>query len=164
MCRKSLSLLAMISVLLISTSLVFANKGNDWSEVERLVNQEVAVKTRSGTMIYGIISSADSTGLVLRVAGNKVLTNDEITINRSEIKKIWRALLFINQTTIGKSALIGAGIGAGIGLISVATVGDNDPLAGAAVPLLAIVGAAAGGVAGVFARQKHKKRDLVFRQ
>ncbi len=68
-------------------------------------------------MKYGIVESVDSDGLVLQVAGKKRLTQDEPNINKGDIKKIWRATLFVNNRRHGKGALIGAGVGAGTRLI-----------------------------------------------
>lgn len=169
MFRKLLSFLAMSSILMVSSSLAFGKSQSDWSAVESLVNQEVAVKTQNGKMNYGIIKSVDSNSLIMQVAGNKNLTQNEITINQNEVKKIWRALLFVNERNPAKGALIGAGVGAvALGVPAVAAgSGDDlviDGLAGAGFFLGAIGGAAIGGVAGFLSKKKHKKRDLVYKQ
>lgn len=169
MFRKLLSVLAMSSILLVSSSLVFAKSQRDWSTVESLVNQEAAIKTQNGKTTYGIIKSVDANSLVLQAAGNKTLTQTDTTINRNEVKKIWRALLYVNEGNAGKGALIGAGVGAvAIGVPAVAGGRSDDDigasLAGAAFFLGAIAGAAVGGIAGFLIKKKHKKRDLVFSQ
>lgn len=168
MFKKLLSVIAMSSILLVSSSSVFAQTKGNWSAVENLVGQEVTVKTRSG-MKYGTIKSVDSDSFILQVADSKRMTQDETTINRNDVKKIWRALLFVGERNIGKGALIGAGVGAvAFGVPAVASGRDDDDigasLAGAAFILGALTGAAVGGVAGFFAKTKHKKRDLIYKQ
>ena len=169
MFRKLLSVLAMSSVLLISNSLAFGKSQSDWSAVKNLGNQEIAVKLQDGKMTYGIVKSVDADSLLLQVAGNKNLTQNETTINRTEIKKLWRALLFVDDRNTAKGALIGAGVGALVlGIPAVAQkddqFGSGASLAGAAFLLGAIGGAAVGGVAGFFTKRKHKKRDLIYKQ
>lgn len=157
-----------LSIIFISNNFVSAQSKNDWSSVKNSVNQEVAVKTGS-SVIYGIIKSVNTNGLVLQVEGSKNLTQEEKQISRSEIRKIHRALLFVNDRNTAKGVLIGAGVGAvALGVPAVASgKGDdavNDGLAGAAFFLGAIGGAAVGGVAGFFTKKKHKKRDLIYKQ
>lgn len=168
MFRKLLSVLAMSAILLVSSNAAFGQSQQDWSAVENLGNQEIAIKMQNGKTIYGIVKSVNANGLVLQVAGNKSLTQTETTINRNEIRNIRRALLFVNDRNAGKGALIGAGAGAGIAAIPVIAADRNEfdgaSLAGAAIILGAIGGAAVGGIAGFFVRTKHKKRDLVYKQ
>lgn len=168
MFKKLLSILAMSSFLLVSSSLCFAQSKDNWSSVQGLVNQEVAVKTKSG-MKYGIIKSVDNDGLVLQLADKKRLTQDETTFNRTDIKKIWRALLFVNNRNIGKGALIGAGVGAvalGVPAITQGQGNDqvNDGLAGVGFFIGALGGAVVGGIVGFVSKTKHKKRDLIYKQ
>ncbi len=164
MFRKLLSVLTISSFLLVSSSLVFAQSKKDWSAVESLVNEEVAVKTRSG-MKYGVIKSVDSNSLVLRIAGKNSLTNNEQRYSRSDVRKVWRALLFVNGRNIGKGALIGAGVGAGAGSIYLASdSAKGDGQAAIAPFALAIYGAGIGGVIGFFAKKKHKKLTLIYKR
>lgn len=168
MYRKLLSALAISSFVIFSNGFAFGKTQNNWSAVEGLVNQEAAVKTKSGNIHYGIIKSVEADGVVLQLAGSKRMTQEERTISRTEVKKVWRALLFVNDRNAGKGALIGAGVGsAAFGLSAVASRnGDiiDNGLTGAAFLLGAVGGAAIGGVVGFFVKKKHKKRDLVFKQ
>ena len=167
MLKKSFSFLLLVSIVCISSNFVLAQSRNDWAAVERSVNQEVAVKISGGT-IYGIIKSADADKLVLQVAGDKSLTQEERTVSRNDIRQIRRALLFVNDRNTAKGALIGAGVGAlALGIPAVAQkddFGTGASLAGAAFLLGAIGGAAVGGVAGFFTKKKHKKRDLIYQK
>jgi hypothetical protein len=147
MFKKLLSVITLSSILLASSSLTFAQTQRSWAAVENLVNQEIAVKTRSDTK-YGIIKSADADSLVLQLAGNKSLTQNEVTINRNDVQKIWRALLFVNDRNTAKGALIGAGVGAVVaGVPAVAGGRDENDIG-----------------ANLAAKTKHKKRDLVYKQ
>ena len=168
MLKKSFSFLLIISIVFISSNFVLAQSRNDWAAVESSVNQEVAVKTSGGT-IYGIIKSVNADSLVLQIAGNKSLTQEEKTVSRNDIRQIRRALLFVNDRNTAKGALIGAGVGALVlGIPAVAQkdddFGSGASLAGAAFVLGAIGGAAVGGVAGFFTKKKHKKRDLIYQR
>ena len=164
MFRKLISVLAISSILLVSSIFVFAKASNDWTVVESLVNQEIAMKSK-GKMKYGIVKSVDTDSLVLQLAGKKSLTQNESTINKDEIKKIWRATLFVNNRRAGKGALIGAGIGAGAGTIFITTnISDGDGQSGAVPVVGAIYGAAIGGAIGFFVKKKHKRRDLVYKR
>ena len=168
MLKKSFSFLLIVSIIYISSNFVLAQSRNDWTVVESSVNQEVAVKTSGGT-IYGIIKSVNADSLVLQVAGNKTMTQEEKTVSRNDIRQIRRALLFVNDRNTAKGALIGAGVGAlALGVPAVAQkddeFGSGDPLAGAGFFLGAIGGAAVGGVAGFFTKKKHKKRDLIYQR
>ena len=168
MMKRSFSFLLICSILLISTNFVPAQSVNNWSAVEGSVNQEVAIKTGSGT-IYGVIKSVSADSLVLQVAGSKTLSQEEKTVSRTDIRQIRRALLFVNDRNTAKGALIGAGVGAAaLGIPAVAQkpddFGTGRALAGAAFLLGAIGGAAVGGVAGFFTKSKHKKRDLIYKR
>lgn len=155
--------MAVSSIFLVSSSWTFGKAIKDWTLVESLANQEVAIKTNGG-MKYGIVKSVDSDSLVLQLADKKRLTQDESTINKSDIKKIWRATLFVNKRRVGKGALIGAGVGIGVGLVSLQTdAAQGDGQAGIVVLPLAVIGAGVGGFVGFFAKKKHKKRDLVYK-
>lgn len=164
-----MSSLLICSIVFVSGSLAMGGSQTDWSSVESLVGQEVAVKLSGGTMKYGIMRSVAPDSFVIQVAGAKSLTQTETTINRAEVKKVWRALLFVNERNTGKGAAIGAGVGAlALGVPAIAAGRGDDQvdngLAGAGFLLGALGGAAVGGIAGFFSKKKHKKRDLIYKQ
>ncbi len=163
MFNQVISVLTLSSILLVSSSLGFAGSKGNWSAIENLVNQEVAIKINRGKVHYGILKSFGSDELTLQTAGKKRMTQNESAFNRSEVKKVWRALLFINNRQTGKGALIGAGIGTAAGG-AVFAANRKDHLSGVAVPLFLVKGALIGGVVGFFAKKKHKKRDLVYKR
>lgn len=164
MFRKLFSILTISSLLLVSSGLIFGQSKNNWSAVEDLADSEVAVKTKSG-MKYGIIKSVDTDGLVLQLAGKKRMTQNELRISKNDIKKLWRAFLFINERNSGKGALIGAGIGAvAFGVPAVTGEGQKDGLEVLAFPIGAAIGGLAGGAIGYFVGKKHKKKELIYRK
>lgn len=162
MIKYLLSVLITCSIIFISNNFALAQKRGSWTDVQNLVNQEVAVKAGNGKTIYGILKSVEDTGIRLQIAEKRAVSANETALSRGEIKKIWHANLFVNQRKTGTGALIGAVVGsAAIGGIAVAQ-GDDDGLAAAGFVIGAIPGALAGGVVGFFTRKKHKKGVLVF--
>lgn len=164
MFRKFLSVFAMSSILLVSASFSFGKTQSDWSAVENLVGQEVAIKVAGGNKHFGVVKSVDSETLVLKLAGKKTISQDEVSLKRSDIRKIWRALLYVNDRNTGKGFLIGAATGAvALGIPTVA-MGNDDGLAPVGFIVGGVTGALIGGVTGFFIKSKHKKRDLVYKQ
>ena len=112
MFKKLTVFLTIHLIILVSAFSLYGQSKSDWSAVKSLVNQEVAIKTKNGKINYGIIKTVQNEEITLRLAGKKRMSTDEKTFQKSEIKKIWRALLFVNERNTGKGALIGAGVGA----------------------------------------------------
>ena len=163
MFKKLTVFLTIHLIILVSAFSLYGQSKSDWSAVKSLVNQEVAIKTKNGKINYGIIKTVQNEEITLRLAGKKRMSTDEKTFQKSEIKKIWRALLFVNERNTGKGALIGAGVGAAaLGIPSLAE-GSDDGLAGVGLILGGIGGAAVGGVVGFLTKKKHKKRDLIYK-
>lgn len=162
MVKNLLSVLAICSLVFISNNFAFAQKRGSWTNVQNLVNREIAVKTGNGKSIYGVLKSVEDNGIKIQTAEKSGLSVNETILARSEIEKIWQADLFVNQRRTATGALIGAAVGsAAMGGIAMAQ-GDDDGLAGAGFVLGALPGALVGGVVGFFARKKHKKGGLVF--
>lgn len=160
--KNLLSILTICSIILLSNNFALAQKRGSWEGVQNLVNQEIAAKTRNGKTIYGVLKSADDSGLKLRIAEKKSVSQNETFLARDEVEKIWRAVLFINKRNTVKGALIGAAVGsAGMGGIAMAQ-DSKDPLSGAGFILGAIPGALVGGTIGFFTKKKHSKGEPVF--
>ncbi len=163
---KKITSFTLISVFcLVGLQTAFAKSLNDWNSVVNLVNREVAIKTTGGQTTFGQIKSVNAGELVLLLAGKVVLTNQEKTFARSEIKKIWLAELRSEERNTGKGAAIGAGIGGVIGIIPIISAGKNgtgDGIEFLAVPIFAAFGAGIGALAGFFSKKGHKKRDLIY--
>lgn len=170
MVQKPYSVLLIVSLFLISTNFASAQTSNNWTAVENVVNQEVAVKTNNGR-IYGILKSVSAENLILQIAGDKTLSQEERTVSRNDIRQIHRALLFVNDRNTGKGAVIGtglgAGIGAGLGAAALGSTGGSDEtglIIGTSILLGAASGAVIGAVSGFFWKTKHKKRDLIYKR
>jgi hypothetical protein len=162
MFKNLLSFLLICSIILISNNFAPAQTRGSWADIQKLVNREIAVKTRTGKTIYGILKSAGDSGIKFQAAEKKGVGTNETFLAQNEIEKIWRANLFINRRKTAKGALIGAVIGsAAMGGIAVGQI-DDDPLAGAGFIIGAIPGALVGGTIGFFSKKKHRKTALVF--
>ncbi|MEZ5345077.1 MAG: hypothetical protein R2681_05910 [Pyrinomonadaceae bacterium] len=127
------------------------------------MGQEIVTKTKNGKMNYGVLRSADDSGIKIELAGAKSLSGNETEFTKDEVKKVWRATLFEGKRNTGKGALIGAAAGAGAGG-AVYAASSDDPLSGAAIPLFALGGAALGGIFGFLSKTKHKKGELIYKQ
>lgn len=162
MFNKLLSVLTICSIIFISGNFASAQTRGSWSDLQNLVNQDIALKTQAGKTIYGVLKSADDAGIKLQPAGKKSVENSETFVPRGEIRKIWRANLFVNKRNTGKGALIGAAIGSlGMGGIAIAQ-DSSDPLSAAGFVLGAIPGALVGGAIGFFTKKKHSRGALIF--
>jgi len=162
MVKNLLSVLAICSIILISNNFALAQKSGSWANVQSLVNQEIAAKIQTGKTIYGVLKSADDSGIKIQIVEKKAVGSVETFLARNEIEKIWRAYLFVNKRNTGKGALIGAVIGsAGMGGIAMAQ-DSKDPLSGVGFALGAIPGALVGGAIGFFTKKKHSKGVLIF--
>ncbi len=162
---KMLSFSLMLSLLLSTVPPTSAQQNsqiNDWNSLKNYSNREVAVKTTNQKTVYGVLREAGNEEFKLLVV-NKSYQN-EVLLKRNEVEMVWLAKLKFGRNTI-KGIGIGAGIGAGTGLgIALSTLNrkDNDGLAGALIPILAIYGVGIGGAVGFFIRKKHKKEQLIY--
>jgi outer membrane lipoprotein SlyB len=88
----------------------------------------------------------------------------DVTLPRADVEKIWFADLSASSRKTLLGAGIGAAVGAGIGLIALKGSSGSGGGYGAAVPVYAVVGAVAGGLAGFFIKDKNKKEQLIYRK
>jgi ABC-type Fe3+ transport system permease subunit len=157
-----------VILLLSGTPFIAAQQttSDNWGSLGSYANREVAVKTESQGMVFGVLTSADDSELKIKaVKGNGT---SEMSFQRGAVKKVWLARLNESSRNTLKGAAIGAVAGAGVGL-GLVLASRNDPsnddgLIGAAIPLFAVPGALIGGVAGFFSRQKHKKDQLIYKK
>ncbi len=117
MFKRLFSLLTITSIVGFSLTPAFAKPKGTWNDVKNLVGHQIAVKDKSGRVTYGILRAADNILIKLQKAGKKSMTNTESSIPRVHVKKVWRATLFVTRRKTGKGALIGAGVGIGVGLV-----------------------------------------------
>lgn len=154
----------MTSILLIQIApAVMAKQKGDWNDVKALAHYSAAVETKTGETYYGLLQSADDSGITLQIADLEGFTPQEINFQRNEVAKVWRARLRFGQHHVGKGALIGAGTGLGVAYIAAARLARTDPGdPPVGVGLFPFYGAAVGAVAGAFWKKKHKKQELVY--
>jgi hypothetical protein len=161
---KKLFSILISSVLLIQTApAVLAKQTGNWDLVKALANSSVAVKTKTGETYYGLMKSADDSSIAVQIADYDDFTPQEISFQRDEVAKVWRARLRFGEKNIAKGAWLGAGAGFGVGFISSAIIaarGGSDPPTGAG--LYPMLGAGAGALAGTSWKKGHKKQALVY--
>ncbi len=171
MLQKFISAIILVVTLLgINFQTAFAKSKGNWSEVVASANNEIAVKTTNDETIFGKLTSANDTEIVVQMADKKELTTQTRTFQKSEIKKVWIAELksrggLGKGAATGIGAAAGAGVGAGIGVVILSTNGNglNDEYAVPVILFTSAIGAGAGAVAGFFAgKGGHKKKELIY--
>jgi hypothetical protein len=169
MLKKLISATLLVVALLgINFQTVFAKSTGDWSQVISSANNEIAVKTVNGQTVFGKLTSANDTEIVVQIADKKELTNQTQTFQRSEVKKVWLAELKLGGglgrgASTGIGAAVGGGVGAGIGVALLGKNGLNDEFASLVILTTTVVGAGAGAVVGLLAgKSGHKKKDLIY--
>jgi small nuclear ribonucleoprotein (snRNP)-like protein len=142
---------------------VSAKQKGDWNAVKALANRSVAVKTKNGKTHYGFLQAVDETDIQLQIAGEDDFTAQEISFQRDEVQKVWRAKLRFGETNIAKGAWIGAGVGfvATVATLSAVAGKENADRALFAVWFPAL-GAGIGAVTGALRKTKHKKQELIY--
>lgn len=125
-----------------------------WDAVRALpAGTRLEVRLKSGQTIKGKLDSVSDAGLVLARGGGAT------SINREDVRRVYRS----DGKSSAKPALIGAGVGAAIGVGGAAASATSDDSEGmnAGAALLPLVGAAAGALIGLaFSRQQ--KRSLIY--
>jgi hypothetical protein len=159
--KRFIAFYLMTAVVLLSVQICPAQTSpSDWNSLGSYLDREIAVKTKSGTT-FGILRAADGNEIKIQTAERKASLYTHAIFSRGEVRQIWTAELRSGNRRTLKGALTGAGLGAGIGLVSAATE-KEDGQAGVAVPVLALYGAAIGGFIGFFVRAKHRKSKLIY--
>jgi hypothetical protein len=157
--KLTATLLTFLLILQITPRASAKPKGN-WDMVKALVSKSVAVKTKSGVTHFGLLQFADDNAIRIWLADNVRLTQ-EISLRRDEVGQVWLAKLHMDETNVGKGALIGAGVGLGVGFIASAILASQckgcPPHGFALFPL---GGAGVGALLGW--KKKHKKQKLVY--
>ena len=156
-------LIATLLILALSIQTISAKPRGHWNAVKALASYSIAVKTKKGETLYGLLESADDTGIMLRVAGKEDFTGQGISFRREEVAKVWRAKLRFGERNVAKAAWIGTGAGVGAMLVvTAAWAAANTDSPSIAPALLPILGGVTGALAGKLWRKKHKKQELVY--
>jgi hypothetical protein len=119
--------------------------------------QPLQVELKSGKTIKGKLSSASESGLTL------VLGKTMANVERAEIRRIYRD----GGKSVGKSALIGAGVGgAGGAIVGAATGGDGKGFISFSRKETAaaggVIGAAVGTITGLVIGIARHKKTLIY--
>ena len=127
---------------------------SDWAAViAQQAGTRLSVKMKTGETVQGKISSVSSSALTL-LKGNSL-----VDLDRAGIKKVYR----VGGSQVGKSTLVGLGVGTGAGVVigSVVAATDGPTESGEGhLPIVvfgaggAIIGTATGLVTGLFRRKK----------
>ena len=153
---KLFTLVLMLCVVFAPTLPVMAqdSANRDWSAVQGLTQgTKVSVKLKNGDTVEGESGSVSDTGITV---SRKDLA---IILRREDIKKLYR----VGGKQVGKTTLIGLGVGAAAGAAIggvVAVTDDSHESGEAHLPVFilglggAIIGTAAGAVTGFFRRKK----------
>jgi len=155
MCKRMLSILMLILLLMPSHGFAQAASG-DWATVRAVpAGEKLAVELKSGKRENGKVIRTSDTGLTLQ-NGKK-----EKEIPRDDVRRVHR----VAGKSAGKSTLIGTGVGAGGGAAIGTASGCNQgcwfnrgdvALAGA------VVGAGFGALGGFLFGKLKSKRALIY--
>lgn len=165
MLKRVFSLILTLSI--VSIGILPAIAQNDsWAAVKALSNQDVAVRKANGETVFGRMVSADDSGMVIRLASKTAISDAESNIAKSDIKKVWAAILKFKGRQTVRGALYGAVIGAGAGAIIYAGIPRNESTDGLevlAIPLAVGIGTGIGALTGFFTKKGHRKGKLIYK-
>ncbi|MBX7172989.1 MAG: hypothetical protein K1X72_18615 [Pyrinomonadaceae bacterium] len=152
----------------LTPSVIFAKASGDWEKVKSLVNSEIAVNTKNGDNYFGKMISATDSEIVIQIADKTSLTNQNTTIQKDSVKKVWNAKLNFKPSANAKNIAIGTGVGAGAGIgigIGLLFANTDGPENRDAIFAAMIAGGAAAGLAlgYFFGKKGHKKLDMVYK-
>ncbi len=153
--KRIISFLLTLLLLALPPATLAQTPANDWQRVKAVAaGEELAVTLKDGKTVKGRLSNVTDTTLTL-TRGKR----DATDIAQAQIREVAR----LQPKSAKKAALIGAAIGAGIGagigggiVSGGGESGENWP-----IPLLGLVGAGLGAVAGVLVGSG-KKRVLIY--
>jgi hypothetical protein len=143
----------------------FAKSQNDWSRVVSSTNDDIAVKTSGGKTVFGKLTSANDSQIIVQTASKKELTNQSVTIQKNEVKKVWLAKLRFGKNpalATGIGAAVGGGIGAGLALGLLAATGGSDGTSEIIGAFTAVGAGAGAGLGFLVGRQSHKKQAVIY--
>jgi hypothetical protein len=162
MSTKALALSLLLIASLVKPSLLPAQVPEStvgtWAGVKTVpVGDELEVKLKEGRTVKGRLTSSSDTTLTVTRKGKSV------QIDRADVFRVYRVI----PKSSAKATLIGAGVGAAVGLAAIGaaaaaddTGGSEGELAAAAVGI-GIVGAGIGALVGL-AFGKRTRRVLIY--
>jgi hypothetical protein len=156
--RNILSCLIAVILAMPSSASAQSVGNNGWAAVATSpAGQNLQVELKSGKTVKGKLSSASESGLTLLRGKTKE------NIERADVRRIYRK----GGKSVGKSTLIGAGVGgAGGAIVGTAAGGDGKGImsfsrkGGAAV--FGVAGAAIGAITGLVIGLVRHKKTLIY--
>lgn len=131
-----------------------SQSGGDWENLNSLsAGIQLLIQQKDGRTLKGKLATVSDTSIAISKNGKIE------TIERSNIKAIYRSGGNSIGKTVAIGAAIGAGAGAGIGLGAVAATGGSDDVGAVIAPII-LIGAGVGALLGALAGKK--KRILVY--
>jgi small nuclear ribonucleoprotein (snRNP)-like protein len=158
--RKLAIVILLLSSFLLSTITAEAQANlNDWSRLNSVsAGTKLSVKLKSGKTVKGKLNSVSDTGL------NLTVKNAPTDIKREDVLTVHQ----VSNKSVGKSTLIGLGVGGGIGAV-VGIAGDassNDngfeKLDNSIAGGIAVLSAAAGAIVGYVVGKTGNKKVLLY--
>lgn len=161
---KILSLFLIFILFSLSSQTTFAQK-NSWDSIKGFVTQEIAIKKQNGDILFGRLDSVNDKEIVIQIANKNDLTTNNLTLNKTEVEKVWEATLRFKERNTAKGTLIGAGVGAAIGVaitVSSTKKPDSDGLEALSIPIIMLPAAGLGAIIGFFSKKGHKRGKLIY--
>ena len=164
MLKQIISIGLFVTLIGLSFQTAFAKPQPDWSKVASATSSEIAVKTSDGQTFFGKLTSATDTDIIIQLADKMELTNQSMTLKRTEVKKVWLAKLRFGKQrglSTGIGAAVGAGLGLGLSFGLLAVYGADD--AGDVIAGITAIGAGAGaGLGYLIGRKSHQKKQVIY--
>lgn len=159
--RKITSSTLVLVLLFSITQTTSAKPQGDWASLKNFVGQPIAIKTQDGHTTFGVLGFVDDSEIKVQLADNERLTSQEILFKRAEVTRVWHAKFRFGETNTKRGALIGLGVGFGVGYLAAWATAKQGPPHGFA--LFPMAGVGVGALVGSWRSKDHKKQKLIYR-
>lgn len=153
---SALALLLLLSIAQVTS----AKSQGDWASLKNFVGQPIAIKTEDGVTTFGILGFVDDFLIKVQLADKEQLSSQEVSFKRGEVTKVWHARFRFGETNTKRGALIGLGVGFGVGYVAAYAMRNQGPPHGFA--LFPMGGAGVGALVGSTSSKDHKKQKLIY--
>ena len=153
---SSLVLLLLFSIAQVTS----AKSQDDWANLKNYVGQPVAIKTNDSVTSFGILGFVDDSLIKVQLADKEQLSVQETSFPRGEVTRVWHAKFRFGETKTKRGALIGLGVGFGVGYVTAYALREQGPPHGFA--LFPMGGAGVGALVGSTKSKDHKKLKLIY--
>jgi small nuclear ribonucleoprotein (snRNP)-like protein len=153
---SSLVLLLLFSIAQVTS----AKPQGDWASLKNFLGQPIAIKTTDGSTSFGVLGFVDDSQIKVQLADKEQLSSHETSFRRGEVTRIWHAKFRFGETKTTRGALIGLGVGFGVGYVAAYATRKQGPPHGFA--LFPLGGAGVGALVGSSRSKDHKKQKLIY--